>query len=361
MATTSRLSKIHPPSFIARTLEIAAADGVPLASTLFAPVNRPPVACALVGSAMGVRRGRYEAFSRFLAANGIVVCTFDYRGVGDSGRGHVRHSPATLTEWAEQDIESLVHWLGRRYPGLPLLGIGHSIGGQLFGLVPSVDRFSALFLVGSQRGYPAYWRGPARAIIAGFWRALPAIVRVFGYLPMRVAGCEPIPRNVALEWRCWGRHPDFRDRNGRSLSDRWALFRGGLLSISFEDDFFAARDAVAALVRTYAGARAQHRHFSPSDFGRDAVGHSGFFTPGVCPGLWVQALQWMRENAARSTSSGTRPPAHRRRKYAGARVLHTVTRGNTGRVSAGRILQFARGRRNRSHGTVVRGPDLTTS
>jgi predicted alpha/beta hydrolase len=246
---------------------------------------------------MGVRRARYDAFSQFLATNGIAVLTFDYRGIGDSGGVPARQSTVTLTEWAEQDMEGLVEWLGRRYPGLPLIGVGHSIGGQLFGLVPSVDRFAALFLVGAQRGYPPYWCGFSRALIAAFWRLMPAIVRVFGYLPLRVAGCEAIPPRVALEWQRWGLHPDFRDAEGRSQSDRWARFRGRLLSVSFEDDLFAARAAVAALVRTYAGARAEHLHFSPSDFGRAEIGHSGFFAEDVCPALWEQVLEWLLRSA----------------------------------------------------------------
>ena len=277
-------------------MEVAAADGVPLAATLFVPADRSPFACALVAGAMGVRRGRYDAFARFLAASGFAVLTFDYRGIGGSARVPAWRSTVTLTEWAEQDMEGVVEWLGRRYPGLPLLGVGHSIGGQLFGLVPSVNRFAALFLVGAQRGYPAYWRGVARPLIAAFWRVLPAIVRVFGYLPLRVAGCEGIPPRVALEWQRWGLHPDFRDAAGRSQSDRWARFRGRLLSVSFEDDFFAAGAAVAALVRTYATARAEHLHFAPADFGRAEIGHSGFFAEDVCPILWNQVARWLLQS-----------------------------------------------------------------
>ena len=291
-----RTNRAH--STIPRPLEIAAADNVPLAATLFEPADRLPIACALVACAMGVRRTRYEAFARFLANSGIATLTFDYRGIGDSARVKARASTATLTEWAEQDIEGLVEWLGRHYPRVPLVGIGHSIGGQLFGIVPSVHRFSALFLVGAQRGYAAYWRGISRPLIAGFWRVLPAIVGVFGYLPMSIADCEAIPPRVAREWQSWGLHADFRDASGQSLSDRWRRFRGRLLSVSFEDDFFAAQAAVAALVRTYASARAEHLHFSPSDFGRATVGHSGFFVEGVCPGLWDRIVRWLLDGGS---------------------------------------------------------------
>src|SRR5688572_22985664 len=116
----------RPHSTVTRDLQIAAADGVALAATLFVPACGSPVACALVGSAMGVRRARYEAFARFVAANGIAVLTFEYRGIGDSAPVPARQSTVTLTEWAEQDMEGLVAWLGRTYPGLPLVGVGHS-------------------------------------------------------------------------------------------------------------------------------------------------------------------------------------------------------------------------------------------
>ncbi|MBY0469035.1 MAG: efflux RND transporter permease subunit, partial [Burkholderiaceae bacterium] len=46
-----------------------------------------------------------------------------------------QHSPQELTTWATQDQPAVVRELVRRWPGVPYSYLGHSLGGQIFGML----------------------------------------------------------------------------------------------------------------------------------------------------------------------------------------------------------------------------------
>jgi predicted alpha/beta hydrolase len=91
-------------------------------------------------------------------------------------------------------------------------------------------------------------------------------------------------------------HPDFVDERWGSLNERFRSYQSSILAISFADDpLYAPPRAVRALLDLYPCARSTHWHFDPMDLGVRQVGHSGFFHPGVCPGLWKTTAQWLEE------------------------------------------------------------------
>ena len=66
-------------------------------------------------------------WARFLAARGLEVLRFDYRGVGESTGGFDRMS---FGDWSE-DVDFLAGWLKNRSPRLPLILHGHELGAIL--------------------------------------------------------------------------------------------------------------------------------------------------------------------------------------------------------------------------------------
>ena len=135
---------------------------------------------------MGVPRGFYGPFSEFLAEAGLTVLRFDYRGIGGSLRGHVSASDATMHSWGEQDLAGAIRFLREREPGLPLLLVGHSAGGQLLGLAPDANDVRAALFVAAQSGYWRNWSGAGRLRMLFYWTVLfPSITRAFGYLPLK--------------------------------------------------------------------------------------------------------------------------------------------------------------------------------
>jgi predicted alpha/beta hydrolase len=146
----------------------------------------------LIAGAMGVKQDYYADLARWLAASGWHALTFDYRGMGDSRPVHARHSlrgfKADLFDWAH-DMDAALDALAATVPGLPLIVIGHSLGGQLPGMLKHRDRIAALLMIASGSGY---WRDnapPLKRKVRFFWHVLvPLGVAFAGYFPGRRLG-----------------------------------------------------------------------------------------------------------------------------------------------------------------------------
>lgn len=277
-------------------LELSALDGTRLAADLFAPAQAPQAA-VVIASAMGVPRRLYRAFARYLAQGGIAALTFDYRGIGGSGTASDRR--AQLHDWGEQDLGGALRFLSERFPSVPHLYFGHSVGGQLAGLAPGSERLRALVMVGAQHGYWRNFGGLKQAAMFAFWYGSPLVVRAFGRLPMkRLVGGEDLPAGVALEWARWGRHPDYlwsyaSARGGAS----YPRIQAPLLSYAISDDGYAPVRSVEALNRLYTAARTELRLVEPRSQGVKSIGHFGFFRERFADPLWREALAWMLKEA----------------------------------------------------------------
>lgn len=110
------------------TLE-SRADGLNLSLMLVQPEGEIR---ALVQLAHGMceHKGRYEPFMRYLAEQGCLCVINDHRGHGGSVR-----APEDLGYFYEggagalvEDLHQITLWMKERWPGLPLVLFGHSMG-----------------------------------------------------------------------------------------------------------------------------------------------------------------------------------------------------------------------------------------
>jgi predicted alpha/beta hydrolase len=239
----------------------------------------------------------------------MAALTLDNRGNGGSRVGPVRRSRARLREWAEQDLAGAVDLLAAAVPGAPLLWVGHSVGGQLLGVVDD-PRIAAALLVGAQSGHWRHWSGVGRVGIVALWYAvIPLLVPLLGRLPARVlGGGEDVPAGVAREWARWGRHRDYvlsyaRPRGGLGFT----RFAGAIVSYAISDDAFAPLRSVEALLGFFPEARTELRVVRPADLGERAVGHFGFFRPRFEPTLWREAGTWLGSQAADALTASRAP------------------------------------------------------
>src|SRR5262249_22174902 len=85
-----------------RPFDLVTSDGYSLGATLFAPPF-PGLAPVIVNGAPAVPQGYYRRFAEFLAARGLRVLTYDYRGVGASRPAELAGFDATMTDWARLD------------------------------------------------------------------------------------------------------------------------------------------------------------------------------------------------------------------------------------------------------------------
>lgn len=294
-------------------IRIPASDGFSLAATLFEPA-RTPAPVVVIASATAVRRGFYRDFASFLASEGFRVVTFDYRGVGGSRAGRLRGFAARKHEWAHRDAAGVLRWAARHWEAERVLVVGHSFGGQALGLLPEPERVAAAVLVAAASGYWGHWSGTARLGMFLLWHGvLPIVSRVCGYMPGRAAGFgEDLPRDVALDWARWGRHPGYVAgvfaHDGHAEGVRFKGLAIPMLAYSFPDDGLAPGRAVDALLRCHPTARVERRHVTPASLGLRSIGHFGFFRSFSRATLWPEALAFLRAQAP-ATPGGAPGPS----------------------------------------------------
>ena len=281
-----------------------AADGFELAVTRFCGAGRP-WGNVLVAGAMGVRQDFYAPFARFLAAEGLNVLTFDYRGMGRSGGERVAKIDADVLDWARKDLAAMIAEARKASPQLPLALVGHSLGGQIFALAPGYQGIGCVLNVAAGVGdYRLNTRMPLR--VRFLWYFLfPVLTPIFGYFPGRkVRMIGDLPRRVAWQWRRWCMHPDYLVSEGDWARQALASAEAPILSYSFEDDIYIGKRAVERLNAFYSRARIEHRHVVPRENGIGAVGHFNYFSERRRDDLWRDAAGWIREHFTATGQAG---------------------------------------------------------
>ena len=260
------------------------------------PAAREAWATAVVAPAMGVRQDFYAPLARFLSSQGVHALTFDWRGMGYARPARLRGFAASVTGWANEDLEGAYAAARAPAPHLPLLHIGHSLGGQLLGAAPGNARVDAALLVNAGSGwYRLNERMPLQVRV--FWfAAIPLLTPLFGYFPgkaLRMVG--DLPEGVAWQWRRWCLHPEYLLSEGAAMREAFDRVRCPILSYSFEDDPIITRRGVDSLLGFYRRAAVESRHVAPG--AGERLGHFGFFSARSRETLWQPALDWLREAA----------------------------------------------------------------
>jgi predicted alpha/beta hydrolase len=259
-----------------REVTFHARDGHRLAASLFEPVGTERRGAVVVASATGVRRGYYGRFAADLAADGFAVLTFDYRGIGDSREGPMAESTAAMHEWGEQDLDAAISYALQAFATPSVAVVGHSVGGQLLGMVPNPDRIARVVTVGSQSGEVWLWPSPSKWRMAlVMYGLIPGVTHAVGYLPGVLGIGEDLPKGVALEWARWCRTPGYLlSEGGPPRREAYAQLKAPILAFGFDDDPYAPPEAVSALLGFYENAPSTRRQVSRAEA---RVGHFGFF------------------------------------------------------------------------------------
>jgi predicted alpha/beta hydrolase len=274
-------------------VELTARDGYKLGATLFRPAAGNGRA-VLIMAATGVPQEYYAKFAAFLAEGGFIVLTFDYRGIGRSLHSSIHSVKAGMRDWALLDCAAAFEFLEQEFSKHKFLAIGHSFGGQAFGLLPRPERLAAALTVGSQSGYWKHWPALGRAWM---WPAthigLPLVPRLLGYFPgSRLGFGEDLPKEVTIEWARWCRHPRYLV-GALGVEREYARFAAPIRLYAISDDAFAPRRAVEALAALYPFSKPEIHEVEPKDVGADRIGHFGFFRERFRDSLWREARDWL--------------------------------------------------------------------
>ncbi len=289
-------------------ITIAATDRFKLAVTVHREADADCAGVIVICAATGVKRQFYQPYARYLAEQGFVVLTFDYRGIGDSRPVTLNKFKARMSDWGEKDIAGVLDWVRQAYPENKIMVIGHSVAGQVLGLAHNNDLVSAVVTVASQSGYWRFWPWNLRYVIFVFWyMVIPLLTTLFARFPSKFVGMgEDLPAGVAFQWASWGRDPDYiLGKNSLTSKDNFSQFTGSWLSYSLENDFFAPAEAVDRLVTFYPNARPTRKHLTAGDLGVKRFGHFDFFKQRFKDSLWQETVEWLSRQTA--SESGDEP------------------------------------------------------
>jgi predicted alpha/beta hydrolase len=256
-----------------------------------------PKAAVIIPSAMGVAQQFYTQFAQWLAGQGYHVTTFDYRGIGLSAPPSLRGFPVNIFDWAE-DCAAVIDAVKSQLPDVPLHWIGHSLGGQLLGLIPNRARIDRVVTVATGSGYwlENTWR--TKSVVWWLWFVVvPIALRVAGYFPgKRLRKVGNLPRGVMAQWRRWCLSREYVvGAEGEHVREAYASVRMPMLSLSFTDDELMSARGIRSLHGLYTNAPVEYRRISPPDVGARHIGHFGFFRPQFERTLWPLVPQWLME------------------------------------------------------------------
>ncbi|MEO1612449.1 MAG: alpha/beta hydrolase [Pseudomonadota bacterium] len=271
-----------------------AGDGWPLEGDLYR--GKDPKMALLISGGTGFPRRFYRHVAAWLAAEGAVVLTFDYRGIGGSAHGDPARRDIEYRDWGRYDQVAAVEALEAAAPGLPINHIAHSVGGHFIGLMPNHAKIRrhAFVAVGS-----GHWRRHKPHYIPTamyFWWVLGAwsLMR-HGYVkPGGGWGGEALPHVVFTTWRRWAHRRDYLAGDIASVfgAHHYEDVRAPIRTWLFSDDPIATERAAPGILDNYPNARKDFERIAPSDVGLRRIGHEGAFRPGR-EAIWRRWFDWL--------------------------------------------------------------------
>lgn len=243
----------------------------------------------LIVPAMGCSQDYYRPFATWLASQGFVAATFDYRGTGLSRTGGLRGFRADIFDWARLDCAAMIDALPQR----PLYWIGHSLGGQILAMVPNRNAVRKAITVATGSGYWLENVPGLRLKVWWLWFVLvPLSLPLFGYFPgkaLRKVG--DLPSGVMAQWRRWCLNRQYAvGVEGAALRADYAAVRSPIVSLSFADDEMMSLANTESMHGFYTAAPRTMKRIAPQDIGARRIGHFGFFRSAFEHSLWREHL-----------------------------------------------------------------------
>ncbi|AJY03275.1 alpha/beta fold hydrolase [Burkholderia sp. SIMBA_043] len=279
-------------------IAFSAADGYALRGTLWSP-DAPPRALVLIHPATAVPERLYAGFARFLTTRGFAALTYNYRGIGSSRPARLTKLQARMRDWIELDVGAAIAWARDTHRAVPLLAVGHSVGGHAVGLSAGTAHLRAAVLVAAHAGSTRLIESAAERLkVRLILHVLgPLASALLGYVPGKRLGLgEDLPAGVFREWSRWTTLPHyFFDDPTLGAAERFSKQRLPILAVGFDDDPWANRRAIDLLVSYLTGAAVERRQIDPHAAGTGPVGHMGFFRSRPGAVLWPGVADWLAQ------------------------------------------------------------------
>lgn len=270
-----------------------------------AVVTAPPTprAVLLIHPATGVPVKIYRAFRECAAEQGYATVTYGYRGTGGASGHPIDHPEVRMRDWMDEDVPAVTTWAQRRWSGLPMVALGHSVGGHALALNRGSKELRGFITMASHAGVTS--QVPHLMERAKLWLIFngpgPLTARLLGYFPTKAIGMgEDTPRDMWLEWAGWTRKRHyFFDDPSMDATARAAEVTGPVLAIGFTDDPWATPQQIDAITDRLVNAEVKRRTYAPRDFAVERIGHLDFLRPELRETLWPILIAWFDERIER--------------------------------------------------------------
>ena len=180
-------------------------DDTPIPAIHATPAS--PRATAVLLPAMGVPASYYTKAAERLAQQEIATSILEVRGQGDSPVRISRGSDFGYQDLLD-DVAVVATTLRGRYPNVPVVLLGHSLGGHLAMMQLALDPglVDAVVLITTAAPHPHGYRGVARWRVWFGTRLARVLSLLLGYYPGDRVGFGGVqPKLLIREWASMGR------------------------------------------------------------------------------------------------------------------------------------------------------------
>ncbi len=276
---------------------ITTQDNYPIVATVFKPEGEAKGA-VVIAPAMSVPQSYYANFAQWLAQQGYLALTFDYRGIGRSAPKSLKRFKADIQTWAEQDCAAILDYLNESVSqksdaSKTLLWIGHSLGGQIIGMIPNCHLISKAITVASGNGY---WKITANnKKLASLWLwyiAVPLALLFCSYFPgKKLRKVGDLPSGVIQQWRQWCLSKGYlMDNVNQEICQRYDDIQFPMTFYALADDDMLSYQSIKSAHNFYKNAPRQLVEVRPEDHNIKRIGHMGFFRQQFADVLWPKFI-----------------------------------------------------------------------
>lgn len=259
-----------------------------------------PRASLVLMAALGVAARFYQPLAQALCEAGCHVALVEQRGHGGSALRPSRQQDFGFREAIEEDIPVVLAALQQWAPTLPVVLMGHSLGGHYAAITAGRLPQQVAGVVVCACASP--WLGAFRGRIHWQIRLLCALIplcnRLLGYYPgdrLGFGGREA--RTLMADWRDLALTNRYRARGSAEDYDQGiAGYSGPLLSIRLADDVFGPEAGMAAVTDKFARAAVSKVVIDASELG-DRADH---FRWARSPAAIVAAISHWLDTASRT-------------------------------------------------------------
>lgn len=296
-----------PAARVSEPIEVRTADDWSLRADLGQPAEPRAGVAVLAHAAMARRtefdRPRGAGLARFLAARGWQTIAFDFRGHGESRPVRGRARPVRYDDFVEGDVAAVCDFARWQAGDLPVVVVGHSMGGAvaLASIATGAASADAVVGIASNVWLPELepsahlWRAK-RALLA----ASLAVARRAGRAPVRTLrlGSDDESLEVVEDFERFARTGRWTSAE-RGVDYLAALERVALpvLIVASAGDWFECRPESAERFAARCGRKHDFLRVEGGDGGARAPSHMGLVTGGRARGVWERLERWMRTAA----------------------------------------------------------------